>query len=678
MMRLFRHVIAPFCAAIFAATFATGLAGCTEEQTTIDLSVVSLPEGGSMYTVAVLEGEDRLDVVAPSRMGLFVHRNDSGPWHRVDPRWPDTLPERQSAPLRTMGAAGNTLNFPHSQAFTAHQGRLWMVTGIPGPDGTHLLVSDNVGRTWTLVELPEAVEQAEKAAKEADQKESSGASALIAAAGGLAGADRDESPAAHVRLINHGDRGLFLASSDQLWRLRAGPDEDLAKDPWQTVSLEGVEHRADQKQLALPTMIRHYLPGTETRPFEMLTVLDDQLTVYRRSSQAQSWQPVATLGVADRELVEIPGSDSVLMLTSSGLLKSSNAAELWQPVPPPPLPQPRAGTISLEVLPPTDESAAAILLALKDGSIYRSVSLGQSWTEVRPSDADHRAISDFTHSQKRNRVWAATRGGGVLRSLDRGETWHQINDDLRATRTFDMDVDDNGGFLLGTDAGLFRLTGSPEDGHWQMLQDRSTTAIHVEMDSGVLISGTANGAVVRLEPNGKTTTAEAAPFDQLENIVYRPMSFRGTDVPPRAIVELKTRPDSQHVFAWSAQEGPLMSLDGGVSWTRMQLNPAFQSTLDGWYLSNFTTDFDERMYLVTHPLSTNAPTSFGARSITATPGTPCRAFYAASAEMASLSAAAHNTPPKSYSWPTATASPNPSMVETPGGTCRGPGKMGVS
>jgi hypothetical protein len=40
----------------------------------------------------------------------------------------------------------------------------------------------------------------------------------------------------------------------------------------------------------------------------------------------------------------------------------------------------------------------------------------------------------------------------------------------------------------------------------------------------------------------------------------------------------------------------------------MLLNPAFRSALEGSYLSNFTTDFGERMYLVTHPLNTNAPT----------------------------------------------------------------------
>lgn len=577
-------------ALVLAALALVILGGCAQEQTTIELRPAPMPEGGSVYTVAVLDDEARLDVVAPSRAGLFVHRNDSGAWQRVSPNWPGRLPERHSAPLRGLEAAGNSLNFPHSEVFTAHQGRLWMVTGVPGPDGTKLLVSDNVGRTWRMVALPDTASSDE----EADDANRAPSSSTV------------DIPAAHVRLLNFEDDGLYLINAAHLWKLRSERGAVLAKKPWEPISLDGVEFEAEAGDIRLPTVLRHYLPETEARPFELLTVLREKLFVYRRDGD-NPWTKVATLPGADRELVPIPGSDGVLMLTPHGLFRTSDGAQNWQPIT---LPQPAQMSpqgIALEVLPAKDEAPTVVLLSLDTGELFRSVDLGQHWNEVRPADADRRPVTDFVHSSKRDRVWAASRGAGVLRSLDRGQTWHQINDELRSTRGYDIGLDDNGGFLLGTDAGLFRQIGSPTGGHWQMLQDRATTSIFVEQASGAIINGTANGAIVRLEPDGKSTTAEAAPFDQLDSIAYRPMRFRGAELPQRAIIEIDSRPDSQHVFAWSTREGPLMSLDGGVSWTRLMLNPAFRSALEGTYLSNFTTDYGERMYLMTHSLDGAAP-----------------------------------------------------------------------
>lgn len=579
------------CHAITALVALAVLGGCTQEQTTIELRSVPMPEGGSVYTVAVIDDEARLDVIAPSRAGLFVHRNDSGAWQRLAPHWPDQLPERHSAPLRGLEAAGNSLNFPHSEVFTAHDGRLWMVTGVPGPDGTKLMVSDNVGRTWRMVALPEKAGASDRDDEEASK-----------------GAEHDDAniPAAHVRLLNFGDDGFYLINATHLWKLSAERGAVLAKEPWEPLSLEGVEFEAKAGDIRLPTVLRHYLPATEARPFELLTVLREKLFVYRRDSQ-NAWTKVATLPGADRELVPIPGSDGVLMLTPHGLYRTSDGAQDWQPIVLPQPAQARPQGVALEVLPATDDAPTVLLVSLDTGEIFRSVDLGQDWTEVRPADADRRPVTDFVHSLKRDRVWAATSGAGVLRSLDRGQTWHQINDELRTTRGFDISLDDNGGFLIGTDAGLFRQIGSATGGHWQMLQDRATTSVFMELESGAIINGTANGAIVRLEPDGKTTTAEAAPFDRLDSIAYRPMRFRAAELPPRAIVEIDSRPDSQHVFAWSAREGPLMSLDGGISWTRLRLNPAFRSALEGTYLSNFTTDYGERMYLMTHSLDGAAP-----------------------------------------------------------------------
>ncbi len=580
---------------VIAVAIALGvLAGCSEEQTTVDLRSVPMPAGGSVHAVAVLDEPDRLDVVAPSAVGLFVHRNDTGAWQRVSPDWPTGLPDRYSAPLRALGGTANSLNFPRSQVFTAHDGRLWMVLGVPGPDGTRLLMSEDVGRTWTPVELPEIDGRGDRE----PAADAPSATRL---------ADQEQSHAA-VRLLNQGDDGLFLINGTHLWRLSTSEDPQPDDSLWEPISLEGIEWERQVGETGLPTLLRHYLPKTDVRPYELLTVLRDRLSVYRRAEPDEPWEETATLEAADRQLLGVPETDAVLMLTPVGLRVSTDRGENWDYLNPPEIPRDGPEGVAAEVLPATDQEPVTILLSLDSGAIYRTVDLGTEWTEVRPPDNDRRLVTDFVYSPRRDRVWAASNGAGVLRSLDRGETWHPINDELRATRPLDIDIDENGGLLVGSDAGLFRMIGVPGRGHWQMLQDRSTTTLYLEPNSGALISGTANGALVRLEPDGKSSAAEAVPLERGDEVVYQPMRFRGQDLPPRAIATIEARPDSQQVFAWSIQEGPLTSVDGGVSWTRLALNPAFQSALEGSYLSSFTTDYGERMYLITHSLDGGSPT----------------------------------------------------------------------
>ncbi|MFP4599086.1 MAG: WD40/YVTN/BNR-like repeat-containing protein, partial [Persicimonas sp.] len=580
---------------LIAVVLALGvLAGCSEEQTTIDLRSVPLPAGGSVHAVAVLDGPDRLDVVAPSAMGLFVHRNDTGAWQRLDPDWPTSLPERHSAPLRALGGTAASLNLPRSQVFTAHEGRLWMVVGMPGPDGPRLLMSEDVGRSWTVVGLPEV-----------DDSEAGDPAADKPSTARLSGGQQAH---AAVRLLNLGDEGLFLVNGTHLWRLSASEDQPLDDTPWEAVSLEGIDWERQVGETGLPTILRHYLPATDVRPYELLTVLRDRLSVYRRTNPDEPWVETATLGAADRQLLGVPDTDAVLMLTPVGLRVSTDRGENWDYLNPPEIPRDGPEGVAVEVLPATDQAPVTILLSLDNGTIYRTTDLGREWVEVRPPDDDRRLVTDFVYSPRRDRVWAASNGAGILRSLDRGETWHSINDELRATRPLDIDIDDNGGVLLGSDAGLFRMIGVPGRGHWQMLQDRSTSALYLEPNSGTLISGTTNGALVRLEPDGKSSAAEAVPLERGDEIVYQPMRFRGQDLPPRTIATIEARPDSQQIFAWSIQEGPLTSVDGGVSWTRLALNPAFQSALEGSYLSSFTTDYGERMYLITHSLDGASPT----------------------------------------------------------------------
>jgi|GEM_PF-3516643 len=610
-------------------------AGCVEERSSIDLQRVPMPEGGSVYTVAVLDGATGPTIIAPSHAGLFVHHEDRGAWERIEPRsrraplQNSLVSPRPAEPSDTLTPTRQALNFRPSELFSAHDGRIWLAPGLAQSPGQKLLSSEDLGRTWTRVALPLIETPALDASADVDAAsldETPGddtpaeqappeedAPAEDIAEPEDAGAARVTPNPAHLRFVNAGKLGFYLMGASNLWKLDLATDAILRDDAspdalWVPISLAGAQLEDDANRTKLPYVLRHYLPAAPERPYEMLTMLRERLYIYRRDADAERFKEVSVLDGADFQFATIPGSNLVLILTSEGLFKSEDAGDTWAQLTWYALSQDDARGTSMQILAPTPEAPATLLVALETGALYRSEDLGEIFTEVRPPDPDQRGITDFGYSQRHDRVWAATNGSGVLRSLDRGKTWQPINDELRATRVSDIDADKSDGFLLGSESGLYRLSGPPGAGQWQMLQPRATTAICVEQVSGAILSGTTTGAIVRLETNGKSTVSQASPEEPTGATAFRAPRFRGLDMPARAIVAIKAHPDDPQVYAWSANRGPLASLDSGVSWTPLALNSAFESALEGSYISNFTTEIGERIYLVTRGLNASAPT----------------------------------------------------------------------
>lgn len=610
-------------------------AGCVEERSSIDLQRVPMPEGGSVYTVAVLDGVSGPTVIAPSHAGLFVHHEDRGAWERIEPRTSratlqnSLVSPRPADPSDTLTPTRQALNFRPSELFSAHGGRIWLAPGLAQSPGQQLLSSQDLGRTWTPVPLPRLPTPAPDPAANPDPT-SPGEPGDDATSSEEDAADEEE-PAqdsasqqdtdapqvtanpAHLRFVNAGGLGFYLMGASNLWKFELSPDAPLGDTAspdalWVPVSLAGAELENDANRTRLPNVLRHYLPAAPERPYELLTMLRERLYIYRRDADAERFEEVSMLDGADFQLAAIPDSNLVLILTSEGLFKSDDAGTSWTQLTWYALSQDNARGTSMQILAPTPEAPATLLVALETGALYRSEDLGETFTEVRPPDPDQRGITDFGYSQPYDRVWAATNGSGVLRSLDRGKTWQPINDELRATRVSDIGADESDGFLLASESGLYRLSGPPRAGQWQMLQPRATTAIRVEPASGAILSGTTTGAIVRLETSGKSTVSQASPEQPNGATAFRAPRFRGLEMPARAIVAIEVHPDDPQVYAWSANRGPLASLDSGVSWTPLALNSAFESALEGSYISNFTTEVGERIYLVTRGLSAAAPT----------------------------------------------------------------------
>ena len=202
----------------------------------------------------------------------------------------------------------------------------------------------------------------------------------------------------------------------------------------------------------------------------------------------------------------------------------------------------------------------------------------------------------------------STAGRGMWRSYDQGASWQEANEELHAGQTFDAAVTEDGRILVGTDAGLFERVETSGGVQWDTLHSRATSAIYIHPDNGRIISGTLGGSIVVRTPSGEQHTSEAAPLGRNEEMHFEPPYLGSAGLAPSAVVHLTQRPGTQDIFAWSHQQGPLISNDGGASWRRMRLGSAFRNALAGSVLTHFVASEDQNYFAVTRSQTPNQPT----------------------------------------------------------------------
>ena len=261
--------------------------------------------------------------------------------------------------------------------------------------------------------------------------------------------------------------GLFLVGTHDIWRFDGTTDEPA----WISIGTDGLP----QHSTGLPPAIRNYLPASDARPFEMATVLAEQLMVFRRTDPDEPWVMVSTLTTVDRTLLGVPNGDTVFLVAPDSIHRSDDQGERWFRFWPEERPRPET---TLIVPRETSDAGYSFVAGATDGSIWRSLDGGGSWEQTRAADPDGRSISGL--AARGDELWASSLGLGALRSTDDGATWQPRNLGLRAAQPLDVALTPRGEILLASRAGLHRLAGSPESGSWATLHERATSTVHVE------------------------------------------------------------------------------------------------------------------------------------------------------------------------------------------------------
>jgi photosystem II stability/assembly factor-like uncharacterized protein len=511
------------------------------------LRPVELPEGGAPHGLLALDQGDASALLALTPRALFARDARDASWSAQPARWanPDDF-----APITPAEALSQLIVHTDARGrLTSWRGRAWALVK-PKPDGlTTLIWADERGARWHVAALP--AHEARDAQQRLD----------------------------NLRIMTSDD-ALILLDRDAVWIARAlDPDGHPA---WESISLTGRDAAEEQADVSLTT-VRHYLPATSARPWELLTVISRSLLIYQRR-EGESWRLVDKRSGVDRQVVVTPDSSRVYLVIQHQVFYTEDGAR-WLLSSAPVLTNPWEQINA--ILPLTDPSSGqqALLLGLDDGTIWRQESPTGAWTKVRPADADRRGIAHLVKPATSPTLWASTRGQGALRSDDGGRTWTSANEGLRAATPLTIERDAKGALLVGTAAGLFELQGSPSAPTWRRRHERSASAL-MEIPFKLLFTGTTNGSIL-IEANETQTTEETGRIEpERRELRYEPASAIGLPLPDAAIVSIIRRPQSSEVYAISRGDGMMRSAAGGRGWSMIQLDSQLRDELKHAHLSS--------------------------------------------------------------------------------------------
>jgi len=177
-------------------------------------------------------------------------------------------------------------------------------------------------------------------------------------------------------------------------------------------------------------------------------------------------------GMIHRNIMALEADTSVTpatlyAATLGGVYRSIDAAASWQ------ISNNGLANLSVYSLALDTVTSPKILYAGTADGVYRSSDQGRNWVPINIGLEDTDIVKLFINPTDEKQILAASASTGLWRSLDQGQSWDSLNNgtsnDLGNEHIFDIAHDSlspdgeanlNGDFIVGTKAGIYKLTGA--------------------------------------------------------------------------------------------------------------------------------------------------------------------------------------------------------------------------
>jgi photosystem II stability/assembly factor-like uncharacterized protein len=279
--------------------------------------------------------------------------------------------------------------------------------------------------------------------------------------------------------------------------------------------------------------------------------------IFKSGDAGTSWQLADSLNTEVRAFAfDLDLTNHLYCATKLGLYESGDAGESWQPVTSDSL-----DSVDLYAL-LVDASDSTIYVGTYKSGVFRKGPRDAVWQEVNTGlvngSADNLKISDLVIQSAANReILAATRGGGVFRTTNRGDEWISISSNNGMYHKYILDVavdpyNSNVVYAVSNREGVFKSTDG--GGTWKTtvagLSIKALNCIKISPSQPSLLFTGSGGGVFFSSNSG-------AQWNDANN------GMLGLEI-TALLCDLFSE---NLVYAGTSKGGVLKSVDGGESWT---------------------------------------------------------------------------------------------------------------
>ena len=223
-----------------------------------------------------------------------------------------------------------------------------------------------------------------------------------------------------------------------------------------------------------------------------------------------------------------------------------------------------------------------------DGALFRSSDHGSTWMRSDNGMPNYSDVMSIT-VDSRNRLFAANLGYGVFRSIDGGQTWHQ----MKSTIARSVAANFNDDLYLGTNQAIYKSTdggiswaevlnsGSPYRDVWSFAFDPRghvfaaiwNAGIHISLDNGTTWNhsniGLSDSSLLGVSYSSLGKVIAATYYEGLFCSSDSGCTWSSADGYTNSIVQSLSCSLEGHIFAGTYYGLVFRSSDNGSSWTEV-------------------------------------------------------------------------------------------------------------
>ncbi len=252
--------------------------------------------------------------------------------------------------------------------------------------------------------------------------------------------------------------------------------------------------------------------------------------LFLSSNSGESWQQITAPTLFSKYIYSIAydpqDSNRIYVGTEEGIFRSVSNGESWSNIGPGTRDQPTGEITTIEINPGNPK---IIFVGTRSSGVYISQNGGDSWIPSNEGVTNKHITKIIIHPRHSNFILLSTFGSGVFQSKDGGASWEAINQGLNNLKVYDITLELHQPqiYYAATDVGIYQF--HEENENWKIygegLEREPIRSIMIETQQNILLAGSYGNGIYALQylpnaPDLQQPAHQAKIIDQEPNLQW--------------------------------------------------------------------------------------------------------------------------------------------------------------